>query len=135
VTNGHTFAWRSARISGSSRVELVREVVLPLVVVGHVCCGHVIVHGREALRYALVAKRHDIVFIIVRVRSECEHVLAAAKWQATGAIEVVLDVLWTIKVAGHLEGRLAERIWLARSRQGAEHSFTVRVKDVLLLGH
>jgi len=108
VADGHAFAWRSTRISGSSRVELVRKIVLPLVVVRHVRCRHIVVHRREALGYALVAKRHYIILVIIRIRTECEHVLAAAKRQAARAIKVVLDVLWAVEVTGHLERRLAE---------------------------
>lgn len=108
MADSHTFAWWSTRIPGSSRVELVGKVVLPLIVVGHIRRGHVIVHGRETLGDALVAERHYIIFIVIRIRSKCEHVLAAAERQAAGSIKVMLYVLWAVEVAGNLECRLAE---------------------------
>lgn len=82
--------------------------MLPLVVVIHLTCGHVILHGREALRSALFAERHDLVFVGIRVGAEGEHVLGAAEWQAARTIEFMVHVLRSVKVTRHVESRLAK---------------------------
>jgi len=56
----------------------------------------------------LVAKRHYIILIVVRVGSEREHVLTTAEGQAARTVKVVLDVMWAFEMGGHLECRLAE---------------------------
>lgn len=79
MTDCHTFTWRPGGVSSSGGVELVGEVLFPLIVVGSVTGRHVVVHWRKALRHVGVAKRHDIVVIVVRISSESEHVFGTAE--------------------------------------------------------